>query len=109
MAFTVFTQHPLPASMSKHIFTATLSDPDVIDAGAETKEDEEPGKSGDLSSDSDGEPSPLKLLKAYGQTGEAMEASEVRVTTVIFTRLLCLSRDYRHSPQVHADHIFHFA
>ena len=59
--------------MSKLIFQATLSDPDIIDAGAETKDDKKPGKSRDSSSDSDGEPSPLKSSKAHGQTGEAME------------------------------------
>ena len=127
--------------MSKRIFQATLSDPDVPDAGAETKDDEEPGKSGDSSSDSDGEQSPLKSSKANEQTGEAMEedsasdaedqqkppsvtakghapgmlmyfclfllnkqinhnssrtswAPQARVTTVIFTHLLCLSQDY---------------
>ena len=68
-----FTPHPQPASMSKHIFQATPSDPDVPDASAETEDDEEPGKSGDSSSDSDGQPSPLKSSKADGQTGEAME------------------------------------
>ena len=59
--------------MSKRIFQATLSDPDVPDASAETEDDEEPGKSRDSSSDSDGKPSPLKLSKANGQTGEATE------------------------------------
>ena len=50
-----FTLHPLPASMSKSIFQATLSDPDVPDAGTEIEDDEEPGKSGDVSSDSEGQ------------------------------------------------------
>ena len=59
--------------MSKHIFQATLSDPDVPDASAETEDDEEPGKSGDSSSNSHGQPSPLKSSKADGQTGEATE------------------------------------
>ena len=59
--------------MSKRIFQATLSDPDFPDASVETEDDEEPGKSGDSSTDSDGKPSPLKSSKADGQTGEAME------------------------------------
>ena len=61
--------------MSKRIFQATLSDPDAPDASAETEDDEEPGKSGDSSSNSDGQPSPFKLKssKADGQTGEATE------------------------------------
>ena len=54
-----FTQHPLPANMSKSIFQATLSDPDVLDASAETEDDEEPGKSGGSSSDSEGQQSPF--------------------------------------------------
>ena len=40
--------------MLKRIFEATLSDPDVPDASAETEDDEEPGKPGDSSSDSEG-------------------------------------------------------
>ena len=59
--------------MSKRIFQATLSDSDVPDASAETEDVEEPGKSGDSSSDSEGQQSPLKSLKAEGQTGEATE------------------------------------
>ena len=35
--------------MSKHIFQAFLSDPDVPDAGMEAEDDEEPAKSWDLS------------------------------------------------------------
>ena len=66
----------MPASMSKRIFQPTLSDPDVPDASAETEDDEEPGKSGDSSSDSDGKLSPLKSSKANGQTGEAMPVEE---------------------------------
>ena len=61
--------------MSKHIFQATLFDPDVPGASAETGDDVEPGKSGDSSSDSEGQQleSPLKSLKAEGQTGQATE------------------------------------
>ena len=59
--------------MSKRIFQATLSDPDVPDASAETEDDEEPGKSGDSSSDFEAQQSPLKSLKAEGQAGEATE------------------------------------
>ena len=40
---------------------------------AETEYDEEPGKSGDSSSDSEGQQSQLKSSKAEGLTGEAME------------------------------------
>ena len=47
--------------MSKHIFQAFLSDPDVPDAGMEAEDDEEPAKSWDLSSYSEGQPSPLKI------------------------------------------------
>ena len=68
-----FTTHPLPASISKRIFQATLSDPDVPDGSAETDDDEEPGKSWDSSFDSDGQQSPLKSSKAEGQHGEATE------------------------------------
>ena len=55
----------MPASMSKHIFQASLSgsDPDVPDAGAETDDDEMPSKSGILLSDSAGKQSPLKSSK----------------------------------------------
>ena len=51
--------------MLKRIFEATLSDPDVPDASAETEDDEEPGKCGFLSSDSqaEGKQSPLKSSK----------------------------------------------
>ena len=51
--------------MSKRMFKATLSYPDVPDASAETDDDEEPGKSGFSSSDSqaEGKQSPLKSLK----------------------------------------------
>ena len=59
--------------MSKLIFPATLSDPDVPDGSAETEDDEEPGKSRDSSSNSEGQQSPLKSSKAKGQTGEATE------------------------------------
>ena len=62
--------------MSKCIFQATLSDPDVPDGSAETEDDEEPGMSGNLSSDSDCQQSPLKLpwlSKAKVPTGEATE------------------------------------
>ena len=60
-----FTPHPLPASMSKRIFKATLSDSDVPDALTETEDDEEPGKSGVSSFDSqaEGKQSPFKSLK----------------------------------------------
>ena len=54
----------------------SLSDPDVPDASAETEDDEESGKSGDLSSNSEGQRSPLKLSKAEGQTGEAMKEDQ---------------------------------
>ena len=50
--------------MSKRIFQASLSDSGIPDAGAETADDEEPGKSGDSSSDSGGRQSPLKSSKA---------------------------------------------
>ena len=59
--------------MSKRIFQATLSDPDVHDTSAETEDDDEPGKSGDSSSDSEGQQSPLKSSKAEGQTRGATE------------------------------------
>ena len=49
--------------MSKRIFQAILSDPDVPDAGAETQDDEMPAKSGNSLSDSEGKQSPLKSLK----------------------------------------------
>ena len=51
--------------MSKRIFKAAPSDPDVPDASAETEDDEEPGKSGFSSSDSqaEGKQSPLKSSK----------------------------------------------
>ena len=57
-----FTPHPLPASMSKSISQATLSNPEpnVPDGSAETEDDEEPGKSGDSWSKSDYIQSPLK-------------------------------------------------
>ena len=53
--------------MSKRIFQATLSDPDVPDASAEAEHDEEPGKSRHSSFDSEGQQSPLKSSKAKGQ------------------------------------------
>ena len=68
--------------MSKRIFQAFLSDPGVPDAGTEAEDDEEPAKSGDSSSDSEGQSSysegqpwqsPLKSSKAKGQTGKATE------------------------------------
>ena len=62
--------------MSKRIFQATLSDPDVSDASAETEDDEEPGKSGDSLSDSEGQQSPFKSPKAEGQTGEATQEDQ---------------------------------
>ena len=43
--------------MSKRIFQAFLSDPGVPDAGTEAEDDEEPAKSGDSSSDSEGQSS----------------------------------------------------
>ena len=59
--------------MSKRIFKAAPSDPDVPDASAETEDDEEPGKSGVSWSYSEGKQSPLKLLKTEEQTGDATE------------------------------------
>ena len=52
----------LPASMSKRIFQATLSDPDVPDADAETvtQDNEIPAKSGNSSSYFEGKQSPLE-------------------------------------------------
>ena len=69
------TQQTQPISMSKSIVQDTLSDPDVPDAGAEAEGDKELARSWDLSSDSEGQHSPLKSksLKDKGQTGEAME------------------------------------
>ena len=52
-----FIPHPLQTSMSKRIVQAFLSDPGVPDAGAEAEDDEEPAKSGDSSSDSEGQSS----------------------------------------------------
>ena len=69
-----FTLHPLPASMS--ICQTTLPDPDAPDAGAENEDDEEPAKSGDSSSDSEGQQSPLKSSKAAGQPEAATEEDQ---------------------------------
>ena len=54
--------------MSKRIFQDTFSGPDVPDAGAEAEDDEEPTKSGDSSSDSEVQQSPLNSSKAEGQS-----------------------------------------
>ena len=41
------------------VHARSLSDPDVPDASSETEDDEEPGMSGDSSSDSEGQRSPF--------------------------------------------------